>query len=75
MEKIRFEKDFKEYEEKLKGSLSDDKVNLMMFAYCMGYCDMVGHINEDTDGMYLIDPVLEKILELTPLISNQFKTN
>ena len=72
MKKEKFKKDFEYYKAKLQSKLDNDTVNLMLLAYCMGYCDMVNHVNEDVDGMYLVDPVLDKISELSPLVKHRF---
>ena len=72
MDKDRFEKDFKHYKSGLEKKLNKDEVNLMLHAYCIGYCEMINHVNEDVDGMYLVNPVLEKITELNPLIKHKF---
>ena len=71
--KKRFEKDFKHYKANLEKKLNKDEVNLMLHAYCMGYCEMVNYVSEDVGSMYLVDPVLEKISELSPLIKHKFE--
>lgn len=68
-----FKKDFEYYESKLINTLEDETiVNLMMHAYCMAYCD---HANNLYDKINLpLDPVLDKIKELSPKIAPYFAT-
>ncbi len=62
----RFNEDYEYYKSNLEQAIEDKReVNQALRSYCMGYCDMINHINTDMDGMYLIDPVLDKITELS----------
>jgi hypothetical protein len=60
----KFNKDFEFYKNNLL-KVHDGKItNLMLHAYCMGYCELSNHLNEEFDSNIIVDPVLDKILEL-----------
>jgi DNA-binding XRE family transcriptional regulator len=75
MDKERFERDFEHYKNGLQQNLNEREVTLMLHSYCMGYCEMINHVNEDVDGMYLVNPVLEKISELSSDFSKHFNSS
>lgn len=71
--KEKFNSDFELYKNRLSQKLDENTVNLMLHAYCMGYCDTVNHVQEHTETLYLINPVLDKITELSKLVNHNFE--
>lgn len=67
MDKEKFNQDFEFYKSKLSKSFDDKTVQCMMIAYCMGYMDLTGQLNEEFDSMIDVNPVLDKIKSLTPI--------
>lgn len=59
-----FNKAFENYKGRLLQSLDEKTVNYMMYAFCMGYLQLSGELNEEFDSHVNIDPVLDKINEL-----------
>lgn len=70
MDASTFESNFQYYKGNLSKSLNENTVNLMLHAYCMAYCDLSSIVG--TEFHIDIDPVLEKITELSPLIADNF---
>lgn len=72
MDANKFEKDLKDYKEKLSKKLDEQTVNLMLHAFCMGYCQLSTELNEEFGAYIDLDPVFDKINELNPLITDIF---
>jgi hypothetical protein len=70
----KFNKDFDYYKSKLEKGLDEKSVTLMMLAYCMGYCELSNHVNEELGEVVDVDPVLDKISILGGL-SKQYLTS
>lgn len=61
----KFESDFHDYKMKIS-TWADEKTSLlMMHSFCMGYCQLSNELQEDFDSLIDLDPVLDKINELT----------
>ena len=71
--KQTFDEDFEYYKDLLSENLSEDTVNLMLHSYCMGFVDLAQQLMEQFDVDIYIQPALEKIKELDPLIQKHFK--
>ena len=74
MDNKKFNNDYEYYKSNLEKSLNVDSVNLMLHAYCMGYLELSNHLSEEFDSSLIINPALEKISELNPLISHLFES-
>lgn len=72
MKAEKFNKDFEFYKKNLSKKLDERTVTLMLHAYCMGYCELSNHLNEEFETMIMINPVLDKITELGPKIKQYF---
>lgn len=64
----KFNEDFEFYKSNLQKSHDEKTVDLMLQAYCMGYCEMSNHYFEEFDEAMNINPVLDKISELSKII-------
>lgn len=73
MNKETFNKDYEDYKSKLSEKLDEEKVNLMMHAFCMGYCQLSNELNEEFDSYIDLNPVFDRINELSPKVSKSFK--
>lgn len=73
MNTIKFNSDYELYKNSLSIKIDTDTVNLMLHAYCMGYIELTNHLSEEFDSIINIDPVLDKINELNPLIKDKFR--
>ena len=70
----KFNDDFNYYKSNLSKSFDEKTVNLMLHAYCIGYCEMSNHYFEEFDEAIDINPVLDKINEaLAPEIEKRKK--
>ena len=73
IKKESFEQDLEFYKNNLSKELDKDSVNLMLHAYCMGHCNMAGHIFNHFNTYIDVDVVLETIKNLNPLIRHKFQ--
>lgn len=69
----KFEDDFQDYKNRLSSKLDEETVALMLHAFCMGYCQLSGEINEEFDSYIDLTPVFDKINSLNPLIAHKFE--
>ncbi len=67
----KFNKDVEFYEKRLLEKYNKHETRLMLRSYCMGYCELANHLNEDFDTMLMINPVLEKITELSKKLKGE----
>lgn len=72
MNEVKFNQDFDLYKSNISKKLNESQVNLMLHAYCMAYCDLAQNVFSEKDVYIDLDPVLEKISELNPLVSSNF---
>lgn len=73
MNKNKFNQDFEEYKRRLSSKLDEKTVNLMLHAFCMGYCQLSTELNEEFDSYIDLNPVFDKINELSILIKEFFE--
>lgn len=69
----KFNKDFEDYKQRLSSRLDDKIINLMLHAFCMGYCQLSTELNEEFGTYIDLNPVFDKITELSPLIKEFFE--
>tara|TARA_B100002049_G_scaffold179327_1_gene136320 strand:+ start:104 stop:325 length:222 start_codon:yes stop_codon:yes gene_type:complete len=72
MDSQKFEKDLKDYEQKLSKKLDENTVNLMLHSFCMGYCQLSNELNEEFGAYIDLNPVFDKITELSKKINHNF---
>jgi len=72
MDSLKFEKDLKDYKEKLSKKLDENTVNLMLHSFCMGYCQLSNELNEEIEAYIDLNPVFEKITELSKKVNHNF---
>lgn len=75
MNKEKFNKDVKEYEDKLLKTFDPLITKLLVRSYCMGYCQLSNELFEEFDSYIDLDPVLDKITSLSNEIKNIEQNN
>ena len=69
----KFKQDLGDYKDKLSSKLDNETVNLMLHAFCMGYCQLSHELNEKFASYIDLNPVFDEINKLNPLIKKHFK--
>lgn len=72
MDANKFKKDLQAYKLGLSDNLDDETVNLMLHAFCMGYCQLSNELNEEFGAYIDLNPVFDTINKLNPLIKSAF---
>ena len=72
MDANKFEKDLEDYKKGLSEKLDETTVNLMLHAFCMGYCQLSNELNEEFESYIDLNPVFDAINKINPLIKDNF---
>ncbi len=71
----KFNSDYEYYKNNLSSKLDANTVNLMLHAFCMGYVQLAGHLLEEFGSAIDVNPALDKINQLNPVITHNFNVS
>lgn len=73
MDVKKFKQDLESYKNGLSTKLDEQTVNLMLHAFCMGYCQLSTELSEEFGSYIDLNPILDEINRLNPLIRECFE--
>lgn len=69
----KFKQDLEDYKQRLSTKFDEETVNLMIHAFCMGYCQLSTELNEEFGAYIELNPIFDEINRLNLLVKHRFK--
>ena len=69
----KFKEDLEDYKQRLSTKLDEETVNLMLHAFCMGYCQLSTELSEEFGAYIDLNPIFDEINRLNLLVKHRFE--